>query len=553
MTQSSLSRSPYIKNAQALGWLEGVTITNTSEASAPKPLCHYFGGIPYALPPTDEYRFRQARPLPQYWRYGTRSNPARFTGECSICPQPNAKGVTGIDKWDEGCLQLNVYIPAGTPPSKGWPVFFYIHGGFLQFGQPNNKPEALARLLGETAFQAIIVAPAYRVSVLGFLASRELQSEAYAAGEPVGNQGLWDQRLALEWTAENIGKFGGDAGNITIGGYSAGAYAAFHQLAHELFQVPKRKAIIRRVIMWGNGPGVQPRSLSEQQMQFNELLDVLKIPHSLPTNEKLQQLRALPAEDLIAAIENMQLTEFKPWTDDVFVPRGLIAHINKGDFARRVKSRGIKLMNGECNEERHIYQRHRTPSASHAALYTRLRADYPQRAVEAILKHHCGDKRTLPRGMKTWPEAFGQIYANTQIHLLERGFHDALVRGGLEPGQDLLRYRIEWRTRATEKAFPREWGATHTSDFAIWFWGLGEALSEEEKAVLGPWNECFARFVQGRDVQWAAREERQMLRLNGEGRMEVWNDEFWEEGVRFWRAVNEGGSRGWLGWMRPRL
>lgn len=547
MPDTNLSRAPYIKEAAELGWLEGVTITGTS------PLCHYFGGIPYALPPTDEYRFRQARPLPQHWRHGTRSNPARFTGECSVCPQPKAKGATRIDRWDESCLQLNIYIPVGPPPSKGWPVFFYIHGGFLQCGQPNNKPEALARLLGETAFQAIIVAPAYRLNVIGFLASRELQSEAYAHGEPVGNQGLWDQRLALEWTAKNIGTFGGDASNITVGGYSAGAYAAFHQLAHELFQTPKRKAIIRRVIMWGNGPGVQPKSLSEQQMQFDELLDVLKVPISLPAGEKLLRLRALPAQNLVAAIEDMQLTEFKPWSDDVFVSRDLIAHINKGEFARRMKARGIKLMNGECSGERHVYQRWRTPSASHDAIYTRLRADYPERVVEAILKLHCCDKRALPTGTKDWPEAFGHIYANTQIHLLERGFHDALVRGGLEPGKDLLRYRIEWRTQATDNVFPREWGATHSSDLAIWFWGLGEELSEREREVLRPWNERFAGFVQGEDVEWAAREEREMLRLKADGGTDVYTDKFWEEGLQFWRVVNVGGSAGLLGWMRSRL
>lgn len=69
---------------------------------------------------------------------------------------------------------------------------------------------------------AIIVCPAYRVNLFGFIASRELQREAEANREPVGNFGFWDQRLALEWTYTNISYFGGDAGNITVGGYSAG-------------------------------------------------------------------------------------------------------------------------------------------------------------------------------------------------------------------------------------------------------------------------------------------------------------------------------------------
>lgn len=97
---------------------------------------------------------------------------------------------------------------------------------------------------------AIIVMPAYRLNLFGFLASKELQAEAEKHGETVGNMGFWDQRTALEWTSKNIKYFGGDASNITVGGYSAGSHSAFHQLAHELYFVPDDKAIIKRCIMW---------------------------------------------------------------------------------------------------------------------------------------------------------------------------------------------------------------------------------------------------------------------------------------------------------------
>lgn len=70
----------------------------------------------------------------------------------------------------------------------------------------------------ETSFDAIIVAPAYRLNLFGFVAGKELQDEAARSGEAAGNLGFWDQRLALEWTAKNIGYFGGDARSITVGG-----------------------------------------------------------------------------------------------------------------------------------------------------------------------------------------------------------------------------------------------------------------------------------------------------------------------------------------------
>lgn len=111
-------------------------------------------------------------------------------------------------------------------------------------------PAALTPLLSESALNAIIVMPGYRLNLFGFLASAELQHEAESDGECAGNMGFWDQRVALEWTANNVGFFGGDAGNITVGGYSAGAHSAFHQLAHELYFVPENEAVIRRIIMW---------------------------------------------------------------------------------------------------------------------------------------------------------------------------------------------------------------------------------------------------------------------------------------------------------------
>lgn len=93
-------------------------------------------------------------------------------------------------------------------------------GGFLQFGTPNTF--SAAGLLGEGALNAVIVMPAYRLGVFGFLYSSELENDASTVGEAAGNQGFWDQRLALEWTKDNISLFGGNPSQITVAGYSAG-------------------------------------------------------------------------------------------------------------------------------------------------------------------------------------------------------------------------------------------------------------------------------------------------------------------------------------------
>ena len=216
MSPVSYSRSLYSFTAGPLGCLEGWTISSTSPSTS--PLSHYFGGIPYALPPIGPHRFARPRPLPDHFRYGTKANPARFTGQCAYCPQWRLHDRSSHALVDEDCLQLNMYIPARNPPTGGWPVLFYIHGGFLQCGTPNDPPENMTPLLSETAFGAIIVAPAYRLNLFGFLAGTELQAEAECNGQTAGNLGFWDQRCALHWTASHIAHFGGDPRNITVAG-----------------------------------------------------------------------------------------------------------------------------------------------------------------------------------------------------------------------------------------------------------------------------------------------------------------------------------------------
>lgn len=109
----------------------------------------------------------------------------------------------------------------------------YVDGGFLQFGTPNLF--SVAALLGEAGLNAIVVMPAYRLNVIGFLYSLELEQDAASAGETVGNHGFWDQRTALEWTKENIGLFGGNGSQITLAGYSAGilTYTVFEAMLNE--------------------------------------------------------------------------------------------------------------------------------------------------------------------------------------------------------------------------------------------------------------------------------------------------------------------------------
>jgi carboxylesterase type B len=170
------------------------------------------------------------------------------------------------------------------------------------------------------------------------------------------------------------------------------------------------------------------------------------------------------------------------------------------------------------------------------------------------MSFYCGADKALPHGATNWQDAFGKLYANMQVHCLERGFHDALQRGGLEYGKDVFRYRFDWRTSGCN--LPKNWGVTHSTDMDIWFYGMDsrDGLTEEEKAVLRPWNEAFARFVHGEEMegQWKTKDVRQMVRLKEDGVTDVWVDNRWQEGVQCWKAVNES-TGGWWTWVRSRL
>ncbi|KAL1985246.1 hypothetical protein VTN96DRAFT_8162 [Rasamsonia emersonii] len=535
-------REPYILDLAHRGYIQGVTILKRkkdtlekSPAEATIPLCRYFGGLRYALPPTR--RWGQARPLPRGYSYGSRSNPGRHDGQAAVCPQPGASwDDPGLD---EDCFQCNVWVPVGRCPDGGWPVFFFIHGGFLQVGTPNSSNNAA--LLGETDFKCVIVAPAYRVSVLGFLSSEELRHEAALHGESAGNQAFWDQRLALEWTRDNIHLFGGNPSNITVAGYSAGAYSVFHQLAHDLF-LPDEKSIIRQAIMWSNGPGVQPKSAANAQDQFDELLSALDIPLTLSSAEKLSRLRSLPARTLIEASVRIKHHQFRPWSDSAFISTNLFRDIDSGLFARRLAARHIRLMNGECRDEHFLYGTWFPPKEdSVSALRERIEADYPPEACDALVQLYYPSGQ-LPADSRDWRDAFGRLYADMQVHMLERGFINALARGGA--GHLVYRYRIEYRVKCVDDYLPPAWGVTHSSDKAMWFWGDGAVLEDEEKPIVrSALIDPLVRFVRGEsEMGWNTQGVRQVRRLRPDGTVDVWEDIMWERGQRVWSALQEVGS-----------
>ncbi|OJJ44658.1 hypothetical protein ASPZODRAFT_144619 [Penicilliopsis zonata CBS 506.65] len=550
----STCRHPHVLSLSHRGYIQGATISSKQTGT---PLCHFYGGVRYALAPAS--RWRRAHALPSTFTYGTKDQPGLCEEGASVCPQPGFRGPADESRWNEDCFQCNVWVPIGEPPKEGWPVFVFIHGGWLQFGTPNTV--SVSSLLGETEFKCVMVMPAYRLNVFGFLYSAEVQDDASAAGETVGNFGFWDQRLALEWIKENISLFGGNPDNVTLAGYSAGmktkiirwgiadiqtgAYSVFYQIAYEV-RLPESQAIIKQACIWSNGPGMQPKSLPETQKQFDQLVSALEIPVHLTPTEKMAQLRSIPAKKLLAAAASIPLHQFRPATDSCFVSRGLFATLNSGEFGRALAARNIRLLLGECRDEHALYALWFPPRAdSLPALRERLLADYPAENVDKLIPLYYPDNRLPPLCADWRSQGFGRIYADMQVHTVQRGLVASLARAGAS--HLLHRYRIEYRLRCVDEVYPPEYGVTHSTDQYIWFWGNGFSISEQEKktiseALIGP----LVRFVRGEDIRatWGTSGHRQLRRLRSDGRVDIWEDELWEDAMRVWTALSS---------VRPRL
>lgn len=176
-----------------------------------------FLGIPFAEPPVGELRF--AAPVPRASWDGVRDATAygptpqrRPFAEVTSIPEPSIPG--------DDTLSVNVFTPTTDPGAK-LPVLFWIHGGGYKAGSPASP------WYDGFAFNrdgVVTVTVAYRLGFDGF---------GLIEGAPA-NRGLLDQVEGLRWVRRNIAAFGGDPGNVTIAGQSAGGGSVLALLASPL-------------------------------------------------------------------------------------------------------------------------------------------------------------------------------------------------------------------------------------------------------------------------------------------------------------------------------
>ncbi|SEG97438.1 para-nitrobenzyl esterase [Nonomuraea solani] len=183
-----------------------------------------FKGIPFAKEPFGPLRF--AAPMPPDPWDGVREA-TRFGAR-----PPQAPMMPGAPAWNPAagldCLTANVWTP--DPGGSGLPVMVWIYGGAYRSGFADMPAYYGGTLAGQGV---VVVTFNHRVGFEGY---------GHVGGAP-GNRALLDQVAALRWVQENIAAFGGDPGNVTVFGESAGAGAIAC-----LLTMPRAEGLFRRAI-----------------------------------------------------------------------------------------------------------------------------------------------------------------------------------------------------------------------------------------------------------------------------------------------------------------
>jgi para-nitrobenzyl esterase len=134
----------------------------------------------------------------------------------------------------------------------------------------------------------VVVTVNQRLNILGHMHLAELGGEAFVQS---GNAGTLDMVAALQWVKENIARFGGDPGNVTIFGQSGGGGKVSTLLA-----APSARGLFHRAIVM-SGASIR---LTERERGAKLAEAVLK--QLGLTRTQLGELQNLPFKQVIAAI-----------------------------------------------------------------------------------------------------------------------------------------------------------------------------------------------------------------------------------------------------------
>jgi para-nitrobenzyl esterase len=246
----------------------------------------YFG-IPFAIPPVRALRWREPQPVPP-WNGVLAAD--RTAPECiQSLRAHDINHYFGEEAISEDCLYLNVWAPPDSASGARRPVVVWIYGGGFTIGSASMANYSGESLAGKGV---VYVSIAYRVGALGFLAHPALTVES--PHHSSGDVGFLDQIAALQWIQRNIEMFGGDPGNVTIMGQSAGSMSVSILQASPLARGLFHHVVGMSGSTLADDAVAGARALASAERDGEQLQEDLRVAD-------LTAMRAVPADRILAA------------------------------------------------------------------------------------------------------------------------------------------------------------------------------------------------------------------------------------------------------------
>ncbi len=401
---------------------------------------HVFRGIPYALPPTGERRWRPPAPHPGW-------DGIRLATEFSAsCYQERHTSAFVWRREDfvvsEDCLYLNVWAKAGA---RDLPVMVWFHGGAHTSGQGHSRI-----FDGTTLAQqdVVLVTINYRLGPFGFLAHPWLADES--EHNAAGNYGLMDKLAALEWVQRNIAAFGGNPDRVTVFGQSAGS-----QSVCSLMVSPEAKGLFHRAIGQSAscvGPG------SRQDLDGRERGARLVAETGA---QNLQALRQVDPEQILKASASTG------WSDAsrIVVDGWILPRPQRDLYAEGAQAKIPLLLGSLADEGVELFPKNQNLTVEQLDEYLSVVAGSEGQALKALyaeaghpgdIQHAISTDLFMAFGMRRWAEYHSRSGNSTHLYFMDHvppAFHLYM------PEDPLLELADG----------PRSGGAYHSGDLAFVF------------------------------------------------------------------------------------
>ncbi|KAL4223079.1 Carboxylesterase 5A [Mactra antiquata] len=294
-----------------------------------------FTNIPYAESTAGPNRFLKPIPkAPFKETYQAVGNPVG----CFQSSKAATQRLSSKINFTDDCLILNIYVPHDFTQNTSLPVMIWIYGGaFVEGASGLYRPDVMVALT-----DVIVVTVNYRLGMFGFLRSND--------GKLPGNQGLWDQHLAIKWVHENIASFTGDNKQVTIFGESAGSASVLYQALY-----PGNQGYFQRVIAESGSP------LADWALLLEPNADLYFAKMNCESSSDPEAcLRAKTSEQLQIPRIATDPLKFAPLLDGDFIPES--AHdilfgntVNPKSIASRTFYSSLDILTGVNNYDGALY------------------------------------------------------------------------------------------------------------------------------------------------------------------------------------------------------